>query len=293
MSGKTLAAAAAAAGMSERTARKWQSGALPSTAKAPRTWRTREDPFADVWQSEVVPQLVADTDARLQVLWSGSRAGSAPVVEDGFGLGGMAGRTGDRATARPNRGRATLPGRRPQPCWINLTGEYRWPRVGSTGDANLIPSRKRPAADRARGDDRAARAARHRRCRGTRPAVPAIDRLEVWPHRPSEQRDPRRALGVFPVGEDAGTAPSCSPASRWLESRPGRWCRVRIVPCVVDVGRRRGFGRSSAPGRRPAPGRRRRRRWFSGAWWRPLAAWAGTPGRSGPVLPGRGRARSR
>jgi len=68
MAGKTLAAAAAAAGMSERAARKWQSGSLPSTAKAPRWWRTREDPFAAVWQSEVVPQLVADTDGRLQVL---------------------------------------------------------------------------------------------------------------------------------------------------------------------------------------------------------------------------------
>ena len=68
MSGKTLAAAAAAAGMSERTARQWQSGPLPSTAKAPRPWRTREDPFAEVWESEVVPQLVADTDGRLQVL---------------------------------------------------------------------------------------------------------------------------------------------------------------------------------------------------------------------------------
>ena len=68
MSGKTLAAAAAAAGMSERTARQWQGGPLPSTAKAPRTWRTREDPFAEVWESEVVPQLVADTDGRLQVL---------------------------------------------------------------------------------------------------------------------------------------------------------------------------------------------------------------------------------
>ena len=68
MSGKTLAAAAAAAGMSERTARQWQSGALPSTAKAVRWWRTREDPFAEVWESEMVPQLVADTDGRLQVL---------------------------------------------------------------------------------------------------------------------------------------------------------------------------------------------------------------------------------
>ena len=66
MSGKTLAAAAAAAGMSERTARRWQSGALPSTVKAPRRWRTREDAFADVWQSEVVPQLEADTEGRLQ-----------------------------------------------------------------------------------------------------------------------------------------------------------------------------------------------------------------------------------
>ena len=68
LSGKTLATAAAAAGMSERTARNWQRGALPSTVKSPRWWRTREDPFADVWESEVVPQLVADTEGRLQVL---------------------------------------------------------------------------------------------------------------------------------------------------------------------------------------------------------------------------------
>ena len=68
MAGNTLTAAAAAAGMSERTARTWQRGALPSTAQGPRRWRTREDPFADVWQSEVVPQLVADTGGRLQVL---------------------------------------------------------------------------------------------------------------------------------------------------------------------------------------------------------------------------------
>ena len=68
MAGKTLAAAAAAAGMSERTARRWQEGTLPSAAQAVRPWRTREDPFADVWESEVVPQLAADTDGRLQVL---------------------------------------------------------------------------------------------------------------------------------------------------------------------------------------------------------------------------------
>ena len=68
MEGKTVAAAAAAAGMGERTAHRWQRGALPSAAKAPRTWRTREDPFADVWLSEVVPRLVADAAGRLQAL---------------------------------------------------------------------------------------------------------------------------------------------------------------------------------------------------------------------------------
>ena len=68
MEGTTVSAAAAAAGMGERTAHRWQRGALPSWAKAPRTWRTREDPFADVWLSEVVPRLVADTAGRLQAL---------------------------------------------------------------------------------------------------------------------------------------------------------------------------------------------------------------------------------
>ena len=39
--------AAAKAGMSERTARKYvRSGLMPSAVKAPRTWRTRSDPFA-------------------------------------------------------------------------------------------------------------------------------------------------------------------------------------------------------------------------------------------------------
>ena len=68
MEGKTVSAAAAAAGMGERTAHRWQRGALPSAAKAPRTWRTREDPCADVWLSEVAPQLVADAAGRLQAL---------------------------------------------------------------------------------------------------------------------------------------------------------------------------------------------------------------------------------
>ncbi len=68
MDGKTLAAAAAAAGMCERTARRWQEGLLPSAGKTPRTWRTRVDAFSEVWAADVVPRLAADTEGRLQAL---------------------------------------------------------------------------------------------------------------------------------------------------------------------------------------------------------------------------------
>jgi hypothetical protein len=66
MEGKTQQAAAAAAGMSERTAREWQSGPLPSQTKAPRTWRTRPDPFADVWEGDLLPVLRRDTAGVVQ-----------------------------------------------------------------------------------------------------------------------------------------------------------------------------------------------------------------------------------
>jgi hypothetical protein len=60
MEDKTQEAASAAAGMSVRTGRQWQSGPLPSQTKKPRAWRTRIDPFAEVWEQDVVPLLVAD-----------------------------------------------------------------------------------------------------------------------------------------------------------------------------------------------------------------------------------------
>jgi len=47
---KTLAGAAAKAGMDEQTARKYlRSGRLPSEMKVEHTWRTRRDPFEEVW----------------------------------------------------------------------------------------------------------------------------------------------------------------------------------------------------------------------------------------------------
>ena len=50
----------AAAGMNERTARWWRSGGLPSAVTAPRTSRTRDDPFAEAWKPELIPRLAAE-----------------------------------------------------------------------------------------------------------------------------------------------------------------------------------------------------------------------------------------
>jgi hypothetical protein len=62
MEKKTQEAAAAAAGMSVRTARKWQRGPLPSEKRQARQWRTRPDPFAGVWSEEIEPLLRRDSD---------------------------------------------------------------------------------------------------------------------------------------------------------------------------------------------------------------------------------------
>jgi hypothetical protein len=66
-SGLPLASAAIKAGMDPKTARKYRRlGKLPSETKTPRTWRTRPDPFAGVWEElrpllEINPGLQAKT----------------------------------------------------------------------------------------------------------------------------------------------------------------------------------------------------------------------------------------
>ena len=66
MEGKTPQSTAATAAMSERSARKWQRGELPSDSKkARRRWRSRPDLFEDVWESDVVPLLLTDSDGEL------------------------------------------------------------------------------------------------------------------------------------------------------------------------------------------------------------------------------------
>ncbi len=60
-----LGLAALRAGMDRKTARKYvKEGKLPSELRAPRTWRTRPDPFDEVWpeveaQLEIAPELEA------------------------------------------------------------------------------------------------------------------------------------------------------------------------------------------------------------------------------------------
>lgn len=63
---KTLAIAASKAGMDEKTARKWAaSGKLPSQRRVERTWRTRADPFEDVWgQVERILERAPSVEAK-------------------------------------------------------------------------------------------------------------------------------------------------------------------------------------------------------------------------------------
>ena len=66
MQGKTQEAAAAATGMSVRTARTWQRGPMPSEMESRRTWRTRGDPFVGVWDEVIVPLLQQDIGRKLE-----------------------------------------------------------------------------------------------------------------------------------------------------------------------------------------------------------------------------------
>jgi hypothetical protein len=60
MENKRQETAAAGAGMSVGSARKWRAGLYPSQARKRHWWRNRPDPFAEVFESEVVPLLAAD-----------------------------------------------------------------------------------------------------------------------------------------------------------------------------------------------------------------------------------------
>ncbi|MBT2303400.1 IS21 family transposase, partial [Variovorax paradoxus] len=56
---KSQELAAAKAGISERSARRIESAATLPSQNPRRYWRSRADPFAQVWDTEVVPLLKA------------------------------------------------------------------------------------------------------------------------------------------------------------------------------------------------------------------------------------------
>jgi hypothetical protein len=55
--GQTQTQASAKAGICERSARRIEGGQISVLGHKERHWRTRKDPFAEVWDSEVVPLL--------------------------------------------------------------------------------------------------------------------------------------------------------------------------------------------------------------------------------------------
>ena len=56
--GKSLQLSSAKSGMSSRTARKYRnSGKFPSQIRVEHTWKTRPDPFGEVWESKIKPML--------------------------------------------------------------------------------------------------------------------------------------------------------------------------------------------------------------------------------------------
>ncbi len=67
--GEFLVVAAGRTGMDEKTARKYRDAEkLPSELAKPRTWRTREDPFEEVW-AEVLARLEAEPKLRAFALF--------------------------------------------------------------------------------------------------------------------------------------------------------------------------------------------------------------------------------
>ena len=65
---KTLEKAAVVAGMGVKTARKYQSGKLPSEMKPDHSWRTRKDPFEAVWP-DIEPFLKENPELQAKTLF--------------------------------------------------------------------------------------------------------------------------------------------------------------------------------------------------------------------------------
>ena len=81
------AVAAAQAGMDVKTARKYQQlGRLPSEVKVTHNWRTREDPFAEVWD-EVRQELTVNPGLEAKTLLAALQRKYPGRFQDGQEIG--------------------------------------------------------------------------------------------------------------------------------------------------------------------------------------------------------------
>ena len=80
---KTLSSAAAKAGMDEKTARKYlRLGKLPSEVETRRQWRTRPDPFWEVWE-DVRSHLVLNPGLEAKTLFADLQRNYPGRFQDG------------------------------------------------------------------------------------------------------------------------------------------------------------------------------------------------------------------
>lgn len=67
--GKPQITAAAKAGISERSGRRIENNEILPANKPKRHWRTRQDPFSDIWESEIVPMLIKTPELKPKTLF--------------------------------------------------------------------------------------------------------------------------------------------------------------------------------------------------------------------------------
>ncbi len=80
---KTFKLAAAKAGMDEKTARKYRKlGILPSESKIERYWKTRKDPFKNVW-NEIEQKLVINPGLEAKTLFEDLQRNNPGLFQDG------------------------------------------------------------------------------------------------------------------------------------------------------------------------------------------------------------------
>jgi hypothetical protein len=117
-------AAAAKVGISERTARRLERlDGLPSQ-RAPRTWRTRSDPLAAVWETEVLPMLRGAPDLT-----------AVTVLEELTAPPSR--RLPERRLVSPSRSSTRHPGERMVQAYVDASALKDWRNtlVATTGSA--------------------------------------------------------------------------------------------------------------------------------------------------------------